>query len=251
MLTMDSSTANVILALHRDLQSWTQPFWFEMNNIKLDLSLAIGPKASTPPGSEQYQPEQYPVLGNNKQTTSRFRFDPKYYCGEKDENRLVNDVCEACVGSLLYRNSSHEGVFRSVRLTCSFGKPVKKKVVFKDECFLKANTKIEPTKMRRNSPFLRMPDHKLRNTKRNYTSSYLSGNTQRHVLDPQVPALRRTTGHRCLGPKSKCGVFITLLMCRKTGDWYLSCNGSLAHVLHVQKHALEDVVSPSKIEDED
>ena len=105
--------------------------------------------------------------------------------------------------------------------------------------------------MHRNSPFLRMPDHKLRNTKRNYTSSYLSGNTQRHVLDPEVPALRRTTGHRCLGPKSKCGVCITLLMCRVSGDWYLLCNGCLAHVLHVQKHALQDVVSPSKIEDED
>ena len=72
LLTMDSSTAKIILSLHRDLQSWTQPFWFEMNNIKLDLSLAIGSKALTPPGSEQYQPQQYPVLGKNKQTTSRF-----------------------------------------------------------------------------------------------------------------------------------------------------------------------------------
>ena len=130
-LSMDSSTATAILAMHRDLQSWTQPFWFEMNNVKLDLSLAIGPKASTPPGSEQYQPKKYPVLGKNKQTTSRFRFDPKCYRGEKDEDRLVNDVREACVGSLLYRNSSHDttGVFWSIRLTCSFGKPVKKSCV--------------------------------------------------------------------------------------------------------------------------
>ena len=59
-----------------------------------------------------------------------FKFDPKCYRGEKDEDRLVNDVCEAFVGAILYRNSSHDsGVFRSIRLTCSFGKPVKKSCV--------------------------------------------------------------------------------------------------------------------------
>ena len=63
------------------LRSWRQPFMFATRKGLVDLSLAIGDKATTAPNVSYYHPDEYPSWPKCRPV---YKFDPKSYCGAID-----------------------------------------------------------------------------------------------------------------------------------------------------------------------
>ena len=139
---MNADTAYSIMGHHNVLGSWRQPFMFATRDGLVDLSLAIGDKAATPKNVSHYQPDDYP---NWPKCRPVYRFDPTSYVGADDEMKLINKVKRSLVGVNYFLDNKHDtDQYRVVRLVCSFSKKLKKETKYKEKCFMKVGTKMEP-----------------------------------------------------------------------------------------------------------
>ena len=109
---MDESTTNAV-RMARDRQStWTQSFVFPVGKTKVDLSVAMGPKAIMPPLAMN-QPKVLP-------SPSRYLFDPLIYTGEGALEQLTSDLKSACPGCVLYRcQNDHAKLYTMYVFRCS------------------------------------------------------------------------------------------------------------------------------------
>ena len=244
---MEVITANAILEQHNELMSWPQPFLLTSDGT-VDLSVAIGINARTPNNVSHYQPYSYPTFDSGRITTC-YRFDPSCYCGAKDQNLIMSHVKQSLPGVSFFTNNNTKGKrHKTIRLVCSFSKKLSKETLYQDECFMKIGTPLEPTKRLGSNPFGRMDHQKLKQKKEKPTVDNRSGKWQKHVDDESAPLLPRTYGHSATCNHAKCSVFVTLIMCVFTGYWYLSSNGHLDHILHVQKHAMYQRISEKHLD---
>ena len=121
---MNTDTVDAIVGHHNGLRSWRQPFMFATREGLVDLSLAIGDKAATPPNVCHYQPDGYPNWPKRRPV---YRFGPKSYFGAVDETKLMNGVKRSLVGvNYSLDNKYDTDLYRVVRLVCSFSKKLKK-----------------------------------------------------------------------------------------------------------------------------
>ena len=190
-----------------------------------------------------------------------YRFDPTWYIGAADEVKLINDVKRSLVGVNYFLDNKYDtDQYRVVRLVCSFSKKLKKATTYKDDCFMKVGTKMEPLKGRGMPTFDRLHNAKLKSNKN--TSGLRSaakkggetvikkkGKSQKHIQDTSIPHLRRTVARQPTCSKNKCKVVLSLLMSYATNEWYLSSKGCLDHILHVQKHAVYQTITPNDFDD--
>ena len=161
--TMNADTASSLVSRHNNLRSWRQLFMFPTCDGLVDLSLAIGKKAATPKNVSHYQPDYYPNLPKCRPV---YRFDPTLYFGAEDEEKLINDVKRSLVGvNYFLDNKYNNDDYFVVRLVCSFSKKLKKDTKYKEECFMKVGTKMEPLKGRGLSTFDRFDNAKLKPSK--------------------------------------------------------------------------------------
>ena len=184
---MNADTASSLLSQHNNLRSWRQPFMFPTRDGLVDLSLAIGKKAATPANVSHYQPDNYPHWPKCRPV---YRFDPTWYIGAADEVKLINDVKRSLVGVNYFLDNKYDtDQYRVVRLVCSFSNKLKKATTYKDECFMKVGTKMEPLKGRGLPTFDRLDNPKLKsrtNTKGRRSAAKRGGK----------PSLRRRANHR-------------------------------------------------------
>ena len=80
---LDNITAT-ILNQHKNSCNWQQPLLFHDGKVELDLSVAVGANAITPPGASN-QPTCFP-------NWSKYRFDPTVYSGADGIEALVEKL---------------------------------------------------------------------------------------------------------------------------------------------------------------
>ena len=162
---MDPDTAKAILSHHDGLRSWPQPFSFSTPQGDVDLSVAIGESAQTPNNVGDFQPTEYPVWPYHQPV---YRFDPRYYFGADAQKSLVFDLRKSLVGVNYFANNVNERkLYTAIRLVCSFSKVLGKNTLYRDKCFMKIGTPVEPIKVRGSSTFDRLGNVKLkRNNKK-------------------------------------------------------------------------------------
>ena len=74
------------------------------------------------------------------------------------------------------------------------------------------------------------------------------GKSRKHIQDTSRH-LPRTTARQPTCSNAKCKVVVSLLMSFANNEWYLSSKGCLDHILHVQKHADYETITPSAFDD--
>ena len=184
---MNTETADAILVHHNGLRSWRQPFMFATPHGLVDLS--VFDKATTPKNVSQYQPIDYP---NWPRSLPVYWFDPDSYCGDDNETKLIYGVKRDLIGVNFFLNNIYDTtLYHNIRLICSFSKTLSKTMLYKDKCFMKADTKVEPLKVRGSATFDQLDNPK---SKRAKTVDQKHGK-QKHVDKDTVCALPRTTAH--------------------------------------------------------
>ena len=96
---MDPATTNDVASDCERQLKWESSLLFPVGATKVDLALAIGHQAVTPPGATN-QPSNFPP-------GSRYLFDPTKYTGIGSLEQLTNNLQTCCHGCVLYPTRSN------------------------------------------------------------------------------------------------------------------------------------------------
>ena len=157
----------------------------------------------------------------------------------------MSNIRKSLVGVNSFSNHDRDrDLYTAVCIICSFSKILSKNTLYRDECFMKIGTPVEPTKVRGSTTFDRIGHAKLkRKKKKKHTVHNTSGKRHIHIDDPSACLLPSTNAHSVTCASIKCTVGLTILMCVITNHWFLSNKGNLDHILRVQKHAVYESIT--------
>ena len=252
---MDSSLVGSLVREQDKSKHWESKPILQHGGVSIDLSLAIGDNAITPPGAPG-QPDQYPKK-------SKYQFDVSRFKGVESEpemNQLIKETFPGCKWISQKRGVKVQGghIFqwrceyypvRSNGVT----KPAKSN--FEAGHFTKKNVKHETNKQRAaQSAYQRMSNPKMKSSSRKRKRLKAADRRGRRAVyekqEGEVSLNKRTHSKRADDPTRRCHANVKTLVSDYCNGWFLMPDCDFHHCFHLPEEPDASLLNESDLSED-